>query len=1102
MSMLLHGRCVGVETWMGRLGMIVGLITTLNEGAIRVAAQPLVWDETFAPEFVHRSGYEPEVRATAMADGSYLITGDATYLDGRPVPGIVRLGADGAPDAGFAFGGVALRRGDLVATLEGGRFLVVHRADPADGAGAPVVRRYEASGALDPSFAEVAIDGAVSGVVRMSDGAIVVHGRFSSIGGQARAGLARFTRSGALDGAYAPQMPGVDVTVHDVVAAPAGALIARVHTGGLHEVLLRIDASGQHTPGFDAPQLTYGPMLLVQRDGRVIFGGSRPLRLGADGTADAEFSPLPPPSLHLTYYSLEGAIELANGELVFEVVAFSSWSNSRELLRYTSEGVRIGPWTGAGALVGPTPDGRIITRVAGQSERIDRHEGGIGFLTPAPEFSVYSGDGGSPVVLRPDLGFPGSVSSVEIDDAGGVWVAGPFSWIDGHARPGLARLGADGAVDAAFTPPADLGRLWPGVRQPDGHVWVYAREPGDAWWRRLRRLAPDGSLASTGTVESDLGRSRARVLGLDREGRILAAVLESASASAMRLARFDATTGALLATLPPVFGEMFITDELYDSMFVTGACELADGSIVFAGAFSRVDGQAASRLVRLKPDGTVDLDYLARVAEHGVFYVQALQRDGGALVLWYGTNPLPQRIIRLRPDGAVDPEFVLEGDEQPQSTLLPGLTELPDGTLVRLRAPLERWRADGSQLLAANAASGMTVIAVAQAADGDWVIGGEFGALRLQALNTPGIVIPPVARTIASGERVEFSVEVGDAGPATFQWQRDGVDLAGATRSSLVITAASTAEAGVYRVIIRVGPATYVSDGVTLTVRPSTAHLVNFSARSRVPMGGPPQIAGFVVAGEAPRRVLLRAVGLEIPTAIRIRTRLMDPALALFAGETRLATDARSARAPAMLELAERVGAFEPRLWEVIPGVFINYDSALAWDLGTGSYTLQTSSPTHAAGISLAEFYDAGEGAPLGFVRNLSLRGRTAAAEDTLIGGFIVRGAGGLRLLVRVVGAELAHFGVGQVLEDPRLRLYRDSTPIAVNDSWDDRPAEELAALVATSRSVGAFALSPGSRSAASVVQVLPGSYTVHAESVTGVEGEVLLELYVVDEGD
>jgi hypothetical protein len=246
--------------------------------------------------------------------------------------------------------------------------------------------------------------------------------------------------------------------------------------------------------------------------------------------------------------------------------------------------------------------------------------------------------------------------------------------------------------------------------------------------------------------------------------------------------------------------------------------------------------------------------------------------------------------------------------------------------------------------------------------------------------------------------------------------------------------------------------------------------------------------------------VLLRGVGLNLQRDTFVGTRLLDPAIALFSGENLLGRDAGSARTPAMLALAAQVGAFDPQDVQVVPGLFVNWDSALAWELGAGSYTLQTSSPLKTAGISLAEFYDAGEGAPVGFVRNLSLRGRTGPGVDTMIGGFIVRGEGGLRLLIRAVGAELAAFGVGGVLENPRVRLYRDSTAIAVDDDWDSRSATALAELTATSRSVGAFSLQPGSRSAALVAQVLPGTYTVHAESVAGVEGEVLLELYVVDE--
>ncbi|MBE2212678.1 MAG: hypothetical protein IAE82_02315 [Opitutaceae bacterium] len=1080
------------------------LVFTLTAASSK--AQPLVWDTTFDPVIVHRAGGFLAVHLALASDGGFLVHGDVTFLAGQRVPGIVRLGANGTPDGGFAFAGEALRRRDLVVPLDGGRFLVVHRANPEDGAGEPVIRRYEASGALDSSYADVAISSGVVTVVMgaegMSDGATVIYGRFSSVGGQAHAGLARLTRTGELDGSFAPDMVVPNAEVSDVARAPGGALIARVPVGGLRQTLVRIDAGGQPEPGFVSPQFPYGPMLLVQRDGRVIFGGSRPIRLGADGTADTGFQPLPSSGETMTSYSLEGAVELASGELVLDVLAFGDWSITRTLQRATSEGVLIGPWSGSGSLKGATPDGRIITEVAGELEAADDFRLGVATLRRAPRFHVYPVSGTSITVVEPDLGFPGWVASADLDGAGTVWLAGAFSLVDGEARPGLARLLADGTVDTAFTPPLDLGRLWPAAYEADGHVWVYARETSDAWWRRLRRLDPNGALSATGTVESELGRSRARVLGLDRDGRILAGVVETADSSVLRLARFDRETGARVATLPPLFTGDFGTDNLYSPSQLTDARELADGSIVFAGAFRQVDGQDVPRLVKLRADGSVDTEYLARLAMHGVYYVKALQRDGAALLMVYGSEPLPQGFIRVLADGTVDPGFALEIEGDLASALPRGLTELPDGTFVSLFGPLQRWRHDGSRMLTTHAASGMTVYDVAQAADGDWVIGGEFGAKRLQALNTPGIVIPPVARSVATGERAEFSVEIGDADPATFQWQRGGVDIAGATRPTLVIAMTSSADAGAYRVVIRVGSATYVSEGVTLSVRPSTAHLVNFSARSRVPAGGPPQIAGFVTAGSTPRRVFLRGVGLNLQSGTYLGTRLMDPAIALFAGEDPVTSDAGSARTPEMLALGSQVGAFEPRDWEIVPGLFVNYDSALMRDLAGGAFTLQTSSPTGSTGISLAEFYDAGTGSAFGFVRNVSLRGRTGAGADTMIGGFVVRGEGGLRLLVRVVGVELERFGVGQVLENPRLRLYQGSTAIALNDDWDDRPASELSDLLASSRSVGAFSLAAGSQSAALLTQVLPGTYTVHAESVAGLEGEVLLELYVIDDPD
>ena len=149
----------------------------------------------------------------------------------------------------------------------------------------------------------------------------------------------------------------------------------------------------------------------------------------------------------------------------------------------------------------------------------------------------------------------------------------------------------------------------------------------------------------------------------------------------------------------------------------------------------------------------------------------------------------------------------------------------------------------------------------------------------------------------------------------------------------------------------------------------------------------------------------------------------------------------------------------------------------------------------------MCEFYDAAVAPAPGFVLNTSLRGRTAPGIDTMIGGLVVNGTGPLPLLLRVVGPELSSWGVPTPLADPALALFdRWWTPIARNDDWERQAGGSLPALVAATRSTGAFDLAPGSKSAALVAALDPGAYTIHATGANGTAGEVLLEIYVVEE--
>ena len=128
---------------------------------------------------------------------------------------------------------------------------------------------------------------------------------------------------------------------------------------------------------------------------------------------------------------------------------------------------------------------------------------------------------------------------------------------------------------------------------------------------------------------------------------------------------------------------------------------------------------------------------------------------------------------------------------------------------------------------------------------------------------------------------------------------------------------------------------------------------------------------------------------------------------------------------------------------------------------------------------------------------NLSARTRVGTGSELLITGFVIAGSEPKRLLIRGVGPALAGFGVGGVLADPQLALYRQgsSAVLRQNDDWGLGGATAPAAAAAQA---GAFALPANSRDAALLVVLEPGAYTAQISGAGGGTGVALLELYDV----
>jgi hypothetical protein len=346
------------------------------------------------------------------------------------------------------------------------------------------------------------------------------------------------------------------------------------------------------------------------------------------------------------------------------------------------------------------------------------------------------------------------------------------------------------------------------------------------------------------------------------------------------------------------------------------------------------------------------------------------------------------------------------------------------------------------------------------------------------AATAPSITAQPQGQTARAGGSATFSVTASASPNPTYQWQRNGVTLPGATTATLALSSLTAADAGAYKVTVTNSAGSVSSNEASLAVytpNPS-ARLANLSVRAAL-AAADTLIVGLSVGGGS-RDVLVRAVG---PTlgAFGVGGTMADPRLELYDSQSRVFSNDDWP-----LNLASvfpTVGAFA--LGNGSP----SKDAAFLQPInGTRSIMAQGTG----SGVVLVEAYDTGAPAAARLV-NVSARNRVGTGDNILIAGFNISGTGGPKpLLIRAVGPGLAALGVTGTLADPKLEIFDGTTAkVAENDSWN-------ASLAPVFTSVGAFGLNPGSRDAALVVSLAPGSYTAQVSGVGGLTGDAIIEVY------
>jgi hypothetical protein len=357
----------------------------------------------------------------------------------------------------------------------------------------------------------------------------------------------------------------------------------------------------------------------------------------------------------------------------------------------------------------------------------------------------------------------------------------------------------------------------------------------------------------------------------------------------------------------------------------------------------------------------------------------------------------------------------------------------------------------------------------------------------------------PVAPTITSATSITASagqsfpnyVITASGVPATFTFTAAGLPAGLSLNPTTGVISGTPIVAGTS--VVTLGATNSAGTRTaTLTIVVTGSRIVNFSARALSGPGDQALVMGFVVSGNG-KNLLVRGIGPGL-VPLGVTNVVADPLLTVLSGSANTVTATNDdwqttavgqPSAAVIADTALRVGAF------ALPNG--SRDSALITVLNSGTHTTSLARPNATTGVALTEIYDLDVTGDSRLV-NVSARINVSPGEGTLIAGLAISGNVPKTVLVRGVGPRLAQFGVTGVLADPQISVFSGSTVIASNDNWET--GLSAGQITAASAQVGAFPLVAGSRDAAMLVTLQPGSYTVQITGVGNTSGVALIEIY------
>lgn len=256
--------------------------------------------------------------------------------------------------------------------------------------------------------------------------------------------------------------------------------------------------------------------------------------------------------------------------------------------------------------------------------------------------------------------------------------------------------------------------------------------------------------------------------------------------------------------------------------------------------------------------------------------------------------------------------------------------------------------------------------------------------------------------------------------------------------------------------------------------RPANALMLNNSTRLRTGTGNDVLIGGFIVAGQAKKKIVVRGLGPSLKiNGVPIPGTLPDPVIELHRADGAIAAINNDWRDTQQTEI--QMTGLAPT---------DDREAAIVASLDSGTYTVVLSGRNDATGIGLVEAYDVEQTSPARLL-NLAARGQVGTQNNVMIGGVILGGLDYARVLFRGLGPSIP---VAGRLADPIIELHdRNGVTVGSNDDWRQNQSSEIQA----------SGLAPtDDREAAIIGNFAPGLYTLVLRGKQNTTGIALVEAY------